>query len=127
MYPTKLVACLIVLATALSAAPLQPEHLVSPADLRNDLAAKEASRSEQVRKVTEFFDRESAVMKAAGLNVSEVKSAVAALDDASLAELGQRTAAIEAEVSGGSLNNEQLTYVVIALAAAVLVLVIVVA
>jgi len=118
---------LIVLATALSAAPPQPAHLVSPADLRNDLAAKEASRNEQVRKVTEFFDRESAVMDAAGLSLSEVKSAAAALDDASLAELSRRTAAIEADVSGGSLNNEQLTYVVIALAAAVLVLVIIAA
>ncbi len=103
------------------------EHLVSPAELSRDLQSKEADRTHQERAVTSFFQRESAQLEKAGLNVEEVTAAVAALDGDSLERLGQRVSALNADVAAGALNNQELTYIVIALATAVLILVIVAA
>ena len=103
------------------------EHLVSPAELSRELQAREAARAADVRAATAFFERESARLERAGLDVKEVTAAVAALDADSLERLGQRIAAVDGDVAGGALNNQELTYVVIALATAVLILVIVAA
>ena len=51
-------------------------------------------------------------------------AAVAALDSETLQRLAERVSAVNADVSAGALSNQELTYIVIALATAVLILVI---
>ena len=128
MKQTKLIAFLLALATAVSTVPLgAAEHLVTPAELRQDLQAKEADRADQLRKVKAFFERESPRMERAGLDAQEVTAAVASLDGDALERLAQRVGAIDADVAAGALSNQELTYIVIALGTAVLILVIVAA
>jgi hypothetical protein len=64
--------------------------------------------------------KKSAVPYAA---TSEVKPPAQLLDDEELTELSRRNQDPGPEVKGGALSNEHLTYIAIALAAAVLVLV----
>jgi hypothetical protein len=62
-------------------------------------------------------------LNASNLDAQKIEKAVAVLDDEELSQLAGRVQAAQKEIVGGALSNQELTYIVIALAAAVLVLV----
>lgn len=62
-----------------------------------------------------------------GMDAAEIVSAVSVLDDESLSRLAAQAFDAQQDVAAGSLTNQQLTYIVIALGTAVLILVIVAA
>ena len=69
-------------------------------------------------------ERDTAAQKAQVQSTREsVKPAAQPLNDTDAEELAQREEKPGKEVKGGALSNEHLTYIVIALAAAVLVLI----
>jgi hypothetical protein len=102
-------------------------HIVSTEDLNKDVAAAAASRERNINEVDQFFASPNAqkALNAAHLNVEEVKNAVSVISDDDLARLAERSAKAQRDFAAGSLTNEQLTYIVIALATAVIILVIV--
>jgi hypothetical protein len=105
------------------------EHLVSPADLQKVLSEAVSKRQENLAKVDRLLSREP-VRKAlnnAGLPLSKVEKAVPQLNDEELARLASQADRIQTDLAAGALTNEQLTYIVIALATAVVILVIVAA
>ena len=120
-----LVASLSFATTPLSAA----EHLVPAAEVRQQLTEKEQTRSQHVSELTEFFQAPAArqALAKSGMDATEVTRAVTSLDDESLAGLASRAMDAQHGLSAGALNNQQLTYIIIALGTAVLILVIVAA
>jgi hypothetical protein len=66
-------------------------------------------------------------LNAARMDAGKVVEAVAFLDDAELARFSERASQAQADFAAGALTNTELTYIVIALATAVIILVIVAA
>jgi hypothetical protein len=129
-----LMATLMILAPALSPSALAQtpkgrpgQHVVSNADLQNDVAAAAAARRANEAKVEAFLStpRARQEMKKVGLNYRVVQRAIPQLSQDELASLAARTDKAQKEFEAGALTNQQLTYIIIALATAVIVIVIV--
>jgi len=99
--------------------------VVSSSELHQAIAAAAKTRQKNLEDVRAFFssERVRSTLKAGKVDYKKVDQAVATLSPDELATLAARTSQIEKDFAGGSLTNEQLTYIVIALAAAVLVLI----
>ena len=130
MKATQMIAAGVVVVLSFAAAPLRAaEHLVPSADLRQRLADREHTRAQYVEQLSEFFQSPAATQALAktGMDAAQVSSAVASLDDDSLQDLASRATDAQHDVAAGALTNQQLTYAIIALGTAVLILVIVAA
>jgi hypothetical protein len=106
--------------------PLQAtEHLVSTADLHRQIRSAQQRRQAGLRQISGFFRSESSrtVLAASKLDANQVEKAVAFLSDEEVARLASHIQDVERDVAAGALTNEQLTYIVIALATAVIVLI----
>ncbi|HYK89047.1 MAG TPA: hypothetical protein VE398_09765, partial [Acidobacteriota bacterium] len=92
-------------------------------------AMVEAARARQndLDQVRKFFSSEPAAkaLRSARLDPVRIDRAVSQLDDQELAKLATRTGKIQRDLAAGALTTQQLTYIVIALATAVIVLIIV--
>jgi hypothetical protein len=105
------------------------DHLVSPSDLHETLAKSAKTRQANLEKVQRFFSSEPVrqTLASSKTDLKKVENAVHHLDDEELTRLAAQTEKVQADLAAGAMDNQQITYVVIALAAAVLVLVIVAA
>ncbi len=103
------------------------DHVVKPSDLQNAIVESSGTRQEQTAKVREFFSSEPAqrALQSAHIDPEKINRAVSLLDDQELSRLALRTERIQKDIAAGALNNQQITYILIALATAVIILVIV--
>ncbi len=127
---------LLLMAMLLAILPVPPdvwaqqqEHVVSTKDLHRDIVAAARTQETNLAKVQKFFSTDLArkALKSANLPYEKVQNAVSTLNDEELARLAARTDKVEAEFAAGTLSNQQITYIVIALATAVIVLILVAA
>jgi len=102
---------------------------VTAAELRDAVRQRSSERDKNLAQVRSFFadPKVSKILNDAHLNTGRIEKAVAALDAGDLAKLAARTADVQKDFAAGALSNQELTYVVIAIGAAVLVLIIVAA
>lgn len=124
-----LVVSMLVVTLVLPQDMLAQEHVVSAADLRRDtVAAAQVRQSNQV-KVVKFFSSEQAkkALKSVNLPYQRVQKAVSQLSDEELARLAARTDKIQNDFAAGALTNQEITYILIALATAVIVIILVAA
>lgn len=105
------------------------EHVVSSKDLHRDLVAAAQARQGNQAQVLKFFSSEQATkaLKSANLPYQKVQRAVSQLSDAELARLAATTEKVQNDFAAGNLTNQQITYIIIALATAVIILIIVAA
>jgi hypothetical protein len=61
------------------------------------------------------------------VNATKVEKAIPLLNDEELSRLASQCRQVENDISAGALSNQEITYILIALATAVIILVIVVA
>ncbi len=103
------------------------EHVVGTAEIRNAIVEQSRLRQANLSRVQEFFSRGPAARALKGVPSirGRIDRAVSGLDDQELAELAARVDKIQRDFSAGALTNQQLTYIVIALATAVIILVLV--
>ena len=130
MKATQLIATGLVAGLSFAAAPLPAaEHLVPSTAVRQQLTDREESRSQKVEQLSEFFQSPEATQALAkvGMDAAEVSAAVSSLDNEALESLSARATSARSDLSAGALNNQQLTYIIIALGTAVVILVIVAA
>ena len=105
------------------------DHAVSDADLHQTLVEVAKTRQTNVDTVQKFLNSE-VVQKTLGhqiVSVAKVEKAIPLLNDEELSRLASQCRQADRDISAGELNNQEITYILIALAAAVLVLVIVAA
>jgi len=102
---------------------------VSPSELQQ--AVRDAAKTQQKNRndVQAFFSSDQArkALKMGKIDYQRVQTAVATLSPEELERLAARTNHLQQDFAGGVLNSEQMTYAIIAIAAAVLVLIIVAA
>lgn len=125
---TLLILILVVTFTAPQNA-LAQEHVVSAADLHRDILAAAQAREGNQDKVLKFFSSDQAkkALQSANLPYERVQKAVSQLSDEELARLAARTEKVRKDFAAGALTNQQITYIIIALATALIVVIIVVA
>jgi hypothetical protein len=102
-------------------------HVVPLTELHRQMVSASEARQTRLAGVRKFFSQEP-VQKALStvkMDSEQVKQAVALLSDDELARLAARTDKAQADLAAGAMTNQQLTYVVIALATAVVILVII--
>ena len=129
----KRLAILLAIAFTSLAAPAQrsfaDDHAVSAADLHQVLVDSAKTRQTNVETVQKFFSSEivkNALSKQI-VTASKVEKAIPLLNDEELSRLASQCRQVESDISAGSLSNQEITYILIALATAVIILVIVVA
>jgi len=125
-----LLTILLVLFLGLNLVPsaLAKDHVVSKTVLQDTLRDAAREREGHVRKFDEFFSSPEVgnVLKRSNfVGLERIAEAIPTLSDHELARLADQIEEIDREVQAGALTNEQLTYIVIALATAVIVLIIV--
>ena len=123
------VAVMLVAVLPLPQDLLAQEHVVSAKDLHRDLVAAAQARQGNQAKVLKFFSSEQAnkALKSANLPYEKVQKAVSQLSDDELARLAATTERVPNDFAAGALTNQQITYIIIALATAVLILILVAA
>jgi hypothetical protein len=118
-------AALSLLALAVTPGQLAAEeHLVPRQELRNQMLTAQQTREGQLHDIGKLLSS-SAVqesLRSGGLDAQQVRDAVALLDDGELTRLADRARGIDSDLKAGALTNEHLTYIVIALATAVIVI-----
>jgi uncharacterized membrane-anchored protein YhcB (DUF1043 family) len=100
---------------------------VSPSELQQAVAAAAKTRQKNLDDVRSFFAEDSsrAALKTGKIDYQKVDKAIATMSPEELAKLAEKTNQIQKDFAAGVLTNQQLTYIVIALGTAVLVLLIV--
>jgi len=99
--------------------------VVSPSELQQAITTAAKIRQKNRDDVQAFFASRPVrdALKAGKVDYQQVQKATAALSPDELARLAARTNQLQRDFAAGSLSNQELTYIVIALAAAVIVLV----
>jgi hypothetical protein len=124
-------ALAIVAATTLTLVSgwAQQTHVVPLSELQATVVAVAQHRQENISRLERFFTGDSAenALQGARLNGSQIRTAIAMLNDQELARVAARAEKANSDFAAGSLTNQELTYIVIALGTAVLILVIVAA
>lgn len=100
-------------------------HVVSPSELQQATLSASRTRQQNINKVEKLFSSEQAekALKSAHLNPVQIKKAVPSLSDQELARLASTADKAQNDFAAGALTNEQITYILIALGAAVIVLI----
>src|SRR5258708_39405733 len=120
-----------ILAVTLAVAMLSPqlfaqETTVTPLELRQAMVAAANTHKTNLDTVQNFFSTNPArkALKSAGIDPERVGKAVSTLSPDELANLAARTQKIQNDFAAGALSNEQLTYIVIAIGTALIVILI---
>jgi len=126
-------AMVLMMTFAWLAAPgqrlLADEHAVTAADLHQALVDSATTRQTNAETVQKFFKSE-VVQTTLGhqiVNAAKVEKAIPLLNDEELSRLASQCRQVESDISAGELNNQEMTYILIALATAVIILVLVAA
>ena len=127
----KRLAILLAIAFTSLAAPGQrffaDDHAVSAADLHQVLVDSAKTRQTNVERVQKFFSSEivkNALSKQI-VTASKVEKAIPLLNDEELGRLASQCRQVDSDISAGALTNQQITYILIALATAVIVTILV--
>lgn len=103
------------------------KHVVSTGELRSAVQSATADRQANLETVDSFLrsPEVAKALKGQHLPLEQVRKAVPFLSNAELSQLAEQSKQVEHDIQAGSLNNQQITYILIALITAVLVLILV--
>jgi hypothetical protein len=122
----KTLSLLIILTLAFTGV-FADDHIVAPGELHGKLLGAAQARQSNVAKIERFLSNDyvQKAIKITGVDATKVSQAVSLLSDEELTRIAAKTSQIESNFAAGALNNQQITYILIALATAVIVLIIV--
>ena len=123
------IAILVTMSVPLASGWAQDAHVVPSSELHAQVVAAGQSRQENLSRLVRFFTGDAAdkALQSAHLNGNQVHNAIAMLNVEELARLAVRAEKAHSDFAAGALNNQELTYIIIALGTAVLILIIVAA
>jgi len=119
------IACILVTIFSVPPSLLAQIHVVSPADLQKEVVNATQRRELNVEKVRQFLSSEMAqkALKTAHMNSEQVKTGVASLSDAELAQLASRADKAQADFVAGTLSDRDLLLIILGIAALVLIII----
>ena len=100
-------------------------HIVSGADLQNELVAASRVQQRNLETVQQFVSSERAqkAVKSAGIDPQEVKTGVSLLNAEELAQLASRAEKAQADFAAGALSDRDLILIILGIAVLVLIIV----
>ena len=100
---------------------------VTPSELRAAVTQSAAARQSNLNQVRSFFADPAVtkILKDAHLDSGRIEKSISTLNASELSKLAARTAQVQKDFAAGALSNQELTYIVIAIGAAVVVLILV--
>lgn len=106
--------------------PAQDAHLVSPAQLQQQVQSASATRGKNIGALTQFLSSPMALraMKSKHIDPSQVQNAIPSLSDSELADLSARAAHAQQEFAAGTIDNNTLLIIILILVAVILIAVI---
>ena len=106
-------------------ASLRAQHVVQPTDIHKELVNATERRTLNREKVSELFSSKEAekALKGAGVDPGQVKTAVATLSDAELAQLAARSDRLRGDFAAGRLSDRDLLIILVAIAVVILIIV----
>ncbi len=128
MKPLKSILTLLLAATLAAPAGLRAgDHVVRAADIQKTIVAHAQERQGNLNRVQQFFASNQAARALENLPSvrRQIRHAISQLNDQELAQLAAKVDRAQRDFAAGALTNQQLTYIVIALATAVIILVII--
>jgi predicted RecB family endonuclease len=119
------IACILVTIFSVPPSLLAQIHVVSTADLQKEILNATQRRQLNVEKVRQFLSSEMAqqALKTAHMNPEQVKTGVASLSDAELAQLASRADKVQADRAAGTLSDRDLLLIILGIAALVLIII----
>jgi hypothetical protein len=119
------IASALVVMFMIPADVVAQSHVVSPAELQNQVVAASQARQHNIETLKQFLSTPIAqkAMKSAQVDPRQVTTAVSALDDQDLAQLAARANKAEADFAAGSLSDRDLIWIIIGIAVIVLIIV----
>jgi hypothetical protein len=116
---------LIVTSILMSQMAYAQEPQVTRDELKQALVRSANARKENLAQVRSFFSSDVAqkAFNTAKLDSGRIDKAVSALDADELAKLAAQTRQVQNDFAAGTLTNQQITYILIALGTAVIVLI----
>ena len=120
-----LIACLFVIFFVIPPDALAQNHVVSPADLQKEMAHAAQVRQHNLDTLDKFLSTPAAekALKSARMDAQQVKTAVSTLSDEDLAQLSARADKAQADFAGGKLSDRDLIWIIVAIAALILIIV----
>jgi hypothetical protein len=119
------VACILVTIFAVPHSLLAQAHVVGAADLQKEMVASTQIREHNLENVRQFLSSQKAenALKSAHMNPEGVQAAVSRLSDQELAQLASRVDKAQADFAAGELADRDLIWIILAIAALVLIIV----
>ncbi|HKW98551.1 MAG TPA: hypothetical protein VJN43_12515 [Bryobacteraceae bacterium] len=125
--PTMLVMLLPLCALPLVSQTTADDHIVPAPVLHQSVRSAAQAREANLVKIEKLFSSEPAqnAFRTIKIDPARVTRGIALLSDDEIARLAAQSEKIENDLAAGALTNQQITYILIALATAVIILVIV--
>ncbi|MGH9376878.1 MAG: PA2779 family protein [Terriglobia bacterium] len=120
---TAIVCALVFPLTFLASPAAAEDHIVPSSQLHQTLVNAATARQKNIAEIDHFFSSKPAekALRRGGFDLNEIEQAAPSLSDQELARLASQTSKVQNDFAAGALSNEYLTYIVIAIAAALLV------
>ena len=101
------------------------DHVVSLSDLQKATVDASRARKQNMEALNAFFSSEKAqkALKSAQMNPGQVKTAVAGLSDAELAQMALKANKAQTDFAAGRLSDRDLLIILVAVAALILIIV----
>jgi len=102
-----------------------PTHVVSQADIHKELVSATQTRQKNLEIAKRLFssDATQKAMESAQMNPAQVSAAVSTLSDAELAQLASRADKLQDDFAAGRLSERDLLFIVLGIAALILIIV----
>jgi hypothetical protein len=101
-------------------------HLVSPAQLQQQMQTASAARQTNIDTLTQFLSTPAAIgkMKSEHIDPAQVKNAIPSLSDEELADLSARATKAQQQFAAGALSNNDLLIIILILVVVILIAII---
>jgi Flp pilus assembly protein TadB len=102
-----------------------PNHVVSSAQLRQDIVSASATRQQNITQIEDFLATPGARQALASQHIAfrQVKEAVPQLNNQDLARLSKMSQKAQKDFAAGDLSNRDLLWILVAVAALILIIV----
>lgn len=120
--------CVLVALVGLPSILSAQTHVVNPADLQKEILAATGARQRNVETVTGFLSsttKAQKVLGSVGIDPAQVKTAVSSLNDQELARLAARAEQAQADFAAGRMSDRDLIYILLGIAALILIIIVV--
>jgi protein-disulfide isomerase len=101
------------------------DHVVTSANLQKDLQSSAATRQQELAQIDHFFSSKEGqkALQIAHIDYQQVTKAVSSLNNGDLARIAAHTERAQNEFAAGSLSNRDLIWIVVGIAALILIIV----